>query len=219
MVASLISWSEHLLGAAGEQDHALLPLAPGGGGAGAGVGRPPRERGRGEFQHRHQLLRPHASQQTEERAREARRGQRQAEAARMRQHGGQQPAHGALLEAALPGRLDVGAGMVDEVHVVHPARAGGHAGEAGEAAVDMRLHRGAGPGAALEHLLHQVDAPARGIALVAEQNVGRAGGRAQPAVHALPQDAVDLRRPRVLELARLEVGLHGRVVAQFGPAA
>ena len=45
---------------------------------------------------------------------------------------------------------------------------------------------------ALEHLLHQVDAAARAVELVAEQLVGRAGGRAEAAVHALAQDGVGL---------------------------
>ena len=41
---------------------------------------------------------------------------------------------------------------------------------------------------ALEHLLDEVDAAARAVELVAEQLVGRAGGGAEAAVHALAQD-------------------------------
>ena len=107
----------------------------------------------------------------------------------------------AVLEAALPGLLDVRAGEVDEVHVVDAARAGRHAGEAGEAAVDVVLHLGAGIPIVLEHVLHQVDAAARGVALVAEQHVGRAGGGAQAAVHAAAQDAVGLGEARILRAA------------------
>ena len=45
-----------------------------------------------------------------------------------------------VLEAARARLLDVRAGVVDEVHVVDAARAGGHAGQAGQAAVDVVLH-------------------------------------------------------------------------------
>ena len=48
--------------------------------------------------------------------------------------------------------------------------------------------------AALEHLLHQIDAAARAVALVAEQHVGRAGGGAEAAMHARSQDRVGARR-------------------------
>ena len=43
---------------------------------------------------------------------------------------------------------------------------------------------------ALEHLLDQVDAPARAVELVAQQLIGRAGRRAETAVHAGAQDRV-----------------------------
>ena len=59
------------------------------------------------------------------------------------------------------GRLDIGAGMIDEVHVMHARRTGGHAGEAGEAAVDVLDHLRRRRLAALQHVLDQVDAPAR----------------------------------------------------------
>ena len=41
-----------------------------------------------------------------------------------------------------------------------------------------------------EHLLDQIDAPARAIEFVAEQLVGRAGGGAEAAVHAAAQDGL-----------------------------
>ena len=47
-------------------------------------------------------------------------------------------------------------------------------------------------GAALEHLLDQVDAPARAVELVAQQLVGRARRRAEAAMHARAQDRVGL---------------------------
>src|SRR6185369_9706508 len=65
----------------------------------------------------------------------------------------------------------------------------------------------------LEHLLDQVDAPARAVPLVPQQHVGRTGGGAQPAMHALAEDLVHLRGARIFELAGGEVGLHGAPIA------
>jgi hypothetical protein len=56
--------------------------------------------------------------------------------------------------------LDAHPREIDEMHVVHTARAGGHAGEAGQATVDVVGDRRR-DGALLEHLLDQVDAAAR----------------------------------------------------------
>ena len=59
------------------------------------------------------------------------------------------------------GLLDMRARMIDQMHVVHARRAGGHAGEARQAAVDVLDHlAGRGP-VVLQHVLDQVDAPAR----------------------------------------------------------
>ena len=60
-----------------------------------------------------------------------------------------------------------------------------------EAAVEVQL-RLRGDRAALEHLLDQVDAPARPVELVAEQLVRRARRRAEAAMHARAQDGVGL---------------------------
>ena len=91
------------------------------------------------------------------------------------------------------GLLDMRARMIDEVHVVHARRAGGHAGEAGEAAVDVLDDLGGRRPVVLQHVLDQVDAAARGIELVAEQHIGRAGRGAEAAMHAGAQDLVGLR--------------------------
>jgi hypothetical protein len=69
--------------------------------------------------------------------------------------------------------------------------AGRFAGAAGQAAVEMQArlfsHR-----LAFEHLLDQVDAAARAVQFVAQQLVGRAGGGAKAAMHALAQDLLRL---------------------------
>jgi hypothetical protein len=106
--------------------------------------------------------------------------------------------------------FDMGACVIDEVHVMHPGRARRHAGKAGEAAVDMLDHLGGRRGAVLQHVLDQVDASARRIELVAQQHIGRAGRGAEAAVHARAQDALRFRDVRIGELSKGEIGLHAR---------
>ncbi len=65
--------------------------------------------------------------------------------------------------------LDMAPSMIDEVHVVYARRAGRHAGEAREAAVDVLDHLGRGRAIVLQHVLDEVDATSRAIELVAEQ--------------------------------------------------
>ena len=60
----------------------------------------------------------------------------------------------------------------------------------------------------LQHLLDQVDAPARRIELVAEQHIGRAGRLAEAAMHAGAQNIVRHRDVRIGELREGEIGLH-----------
>jgi hypothetical protein len=90
--------------------------------------------------------------------------------------------------------------MVDEVHVVHARGAGGHAREAGEAAVDVLDHLRCRRAAVLEHVLDEVDAPARAVELVAQKKIGRAGRRAEPAMNAGAQDLFRRRVRGVPEL-------------------
>ena len=61
---------------------------------------------------------------------------------------------------------------------------------------------------ALQHRLDEVDAPARAVALVAQQHEGRAGRRAEAAMHALAQDLLAARCLRIGQLGQGEVGLH-----------
>ena len=98
--------------------------------------------------------------------------------------------------------------LVDQVHVVDARGAGRHAGEAGEATVEV-LHRRFRRGlAALQHVLDEVDAAARGIELVAQQHIGGAGGGAEAAMHAFAQDGVGFRDARCCKLFGGEGGLH-----------
>src|SRR5262249_18666729 len=98
--------------------------------------------------------------------------------------------------------------LIDEVHVVDARRACRHAGKAGEAAVDMSDHRRSRRPVLLQHLLDQVDAPARAIELVAQQYIGRTGCRAKAAMHTGPQDLVGLRDVGIGKLGQAELRLH-----------
>ena len=137
-----------------------------------------------------------------------RRAQGEAEAVRIRQHAGENPAQEPIVPGPGIGGLDIGAGMIDQMHVMHAGRTGGHAGQAREAAVDMLDHLRRGGLPALQHVLHQVDAPARGIELVAEQQIGRAGGRAEAAMDAGPEDLLRTGHGGISELIGREIGLH-----------
>ncbi len=124
---------QDLLGAAGEQCDALPARA-----LGREDLRPIDRRGRGkrarrQAEHRPQPPRQHGAQRPAAARRRAERGGTgTAGAARSRACRA-----AALGQRAAVGLLDMAAGVVDQVHVVHARRAGGHAGEAGQAAVDV----------------------------------------------------------------------------------
>ena len=68
---------------------------------------------------------------------------------------------------------------------------------------------------ALQHLLHEVDAAARPVELVAQQLIGRTGRGAEAAVHALAQDRVGLAALGRVADEVGELGLHR--VSEQGP--
>jgi hypothetical protein len=70
--------------------------------------------------------------------------------------------------------------------------------------------RGSGHFASLEHLLDEIDAPARAVLLVAEQEIRRARRRAEAAMHARAKDRVGFA-PLVRFADEIgERGLHGQ---------
>src|SRR6476646_2536162 len=69
-----------------------------------------------------------------------------------------------------------------------------------------------------QHLLDQVDAPARRIELVAEQYVGRTGCGAESAMHAGAQDFFRGGDLRIFQLRESERGLHYRLIVSVVPA-
>ena len=100
-------------------------------------------------------------------------------------------------------------GLVNEVHVVDTRRAGGHARQARQAAINMFdsfLRCGL---ILLQHVLDEVDTATGAVELIAQENIGGARGRAEPAMHASAQNLVGLRRVRVLQLFCSEICLHG----------
>jgi hypothetical protein len=88
--------------------------------------------------------------------------------------------------------LDLLAGGLDQLVVLHAGRAGGDAGHAAKALVEVADHLVV-HGLALQPDLHQVDAATRRVHLLAPQQVGRAGRQAEAAVDAVV-DQLLLRR-------------------------
>src|SRR3982075_609168 len=94
------------------------------------------------------------------------------------------------------------------MHVVHTRRTGGHAGEAGETAVDVLDHLLRRRPVLFQHLLDEIDPAARAIEFVAEQHVGRTGRGTEPAVYAGAQNLVGFRDIGIGELREAEFGFH-----------
>ncbi len=135
-------------------------------------------------------------QQRRQRLGEAAQHHGPAERSRPRHQPGEQAAHEAIGRRPRIGLLDAMPAVIDQVHVVHARRAGRHAGQARQAAIDVPhlLHRGRA--VALQHRLDEIDAAARTVALVAQQHEGRARGGAEAAMHALAQDSARCARSR-----------------------
>ena len=137
--------------------------------------------------------------------------QGQAKAHRMGQDLRQNPAQNTVGQRSAIGLFDVFPRMIHQMPVLHARGAGCHAGQAGQAAVDMADRARVGGAALFQHVLDQVNAPARTVEFVAQHLVGRAGGGAQAAVHAGPQDLVRPRHGGVFQLIGRECRLHRRV--------
>ena len=86
-------------------------------------------------------------------------------------------------------------------------RTGRLAGATGQTTIEMPLGYGA-DGGALQDLLDQIDAPSWPIEFVAEDSVGRTGGRAEAAMYATAQDSVRPLAFRGGEEVSLNARLH-----------
>ncbi len=196
---------QHLLGAAGHQRHPLPAPLGHGEDLRSVIGRGP---GQPLWRHHEHRPEPRVGDQPAKGPAKLRQPERKPEPPRIgydpRQNAAQQPVN----HRPLVGLLDIGTGLVDKVHVMHARGAGRHAGKAGQAAVDMLHRAGIGGPPAFEHVLDQVDPPARTVEFVAEHLVGRAGGGAHTAMHTGAQDLVGPRDTGLFELLRGEEGLH-----------
>lgn len=96
---------------------------------------------------------------------------------------------------------------VDQAAVLHAGGTGRFAIAAGQATVQVQLGLGS-DGLAFEHLLDQINAPARAVEFIAEQLIGRTGGGAKAAMHALAQDVIAACGLGIGKLSQGEVGLH-----------
>jgi hypothetical protein len=98
--------------------------------------------------------------------------------------------------------------MIHKMHVMHARRAGRHAGQARQAAInmsDLKLTRRA---TGFQHVLDQVNPTPRRIQLIATQQKRGACGGTHAAMHATPQNAVAFGDIRVSQLGGGEKGLH-----------
>src|SRR5579859_4941924 len=84
--------------------------------------------------------------------------------------------------------LDLGASGFDEFSIVHAGRAGGGAGHAPEAGVEMADPLGVQSCAALAGEFHEVDAAAGRVHFFIPEDVRRADGQTKTAVDAFVDD-------------------------------
>ncbi len=116
--------------------------------------------------------------------------QQRSQAARVGQHSTQEETLQPFAERSRAQSLDVGPADVEQARIFDARGAGGLAGAATQAAVEMDLG-GAARLVPLQERLDEVDAPARAVQLVAQEPVGRAARRAETAM-----DATARRRAR-----------------------
>jgi hypothetical protein len=126
--------------------------------------------------------------------------QRCPQTARIGEHMGQGGAKQALAPRPAEVVLDIGAADVAEMHIVDIDRAGGHAGLARQAAVEVVDRLGVRRPTLLQHRLDQVDTAARAVVLVPGQHIGRTARGAEPVMDAIGQD-----------LRRLGIAGHGKL--------
>src|SRR3546814_5135327 len=93
--------------------------------------------------------------------------------------------------------------MIDQMHIVHARGAGRHARQARQAAVDMLDDLSSGFTLVLEHVLHQVNAPARAVEFIAKQNIGGTGGGAETAMHAFADHRSEEHTSELQSLMRI----------------
>ena len=168
---------EHLLRAAGEQRHPRPGLPDRRVKGGQRLSR--RQRPGEKLKHRPERGRKGVRQRARTPTQKRRKPKAPRVGQRLERHRPLQPVD----RFALAVFLCVGAERCDQIAVFDPGRARGFTRLAAEAVVDVR-QRVVELDLALEHLLHQEDAAAWRVHLLAELDVGGAGRQAEAAVHA-----------------------------------
>ena len=116
----------------------------------------------------------------------------------------------AVAERAAIVLFDVFAGVINEVHIVHPRRTGRHARQTGKTPVDVLDRALVGNALVFEHVLDEVYPPARAIELVPQEHKRRTRCRAESAMHAIPENFLGMRGLAIGKLRRRKVRLHYR---------
>ena len=100
--------------------------------------------------------------------------------------------------------------MINKMHVIHARWAGCHARQTRQAPINMLDGFRIGGSTRLQHILDQVNPPARTIQFVTQHLVRWASGGAKPAMHAGAQHFVGPRRCRIKQLFGGKICLHIR---------
>lgn len=74
--------------------------------------------------------------------------------------------------------------------------------------------RGGGP-VIFQHIFNEIDAPARAVQFISQQQVRRTGRRTEPAVHAFAQNIVGFTQGAGFKLFWSKIGLHLSVFQMF----
>ena len=169
------------------------------------VGADRRDRLGGHLDHRTQ---PRVGHQPREGPPDLRPQKCQPEPRRIGQDTRQNPPQGTVAEGPFVAFFDVIAGMIHQMHIVHARGAGRHTRQTGQAAVDVFDRLFIRIAVVLEHVLDQIDTPARAIQFVTQHLIRRACGGAKAAMHTGAQDLVAACRRGVFQLFCGECGLH-----------
>ena len=133
---------------------------------------------------------------------------RQTKPRRMRDDLRQNPTQGAVREGPLVGFLDVFPRVIHQMHVMHARGAGRHAGQTTQAAINMLNGLFIRRAVVLQHILDQIDPPARAVQLIPQDLIGRASRGTKAAMHAGPQNLVRPLDRGVFQLFGRKMGLH-----------
>lgn len=99
-------------------------------------------------------------------------------------------------------------GVVDQMHIIDPGRAGRHAREARKTTVHMGDHLIGRRPIVLQHIPDQIDPATRTVELITQQDISRASGGAKSAMYAIAQDLLAMGYSLIGQLLFVETSLH-----------